>query len=313
MSHVPPETGVPVCYRHPGRESRIRCQRCDRPICPDCMRDAAVGFQCPSCITEGAKSTRQAMAPYGGTRSADPRLTSFGLVGLNVFVWVLVLVTGWQNSPLINRLALVPRGTCESMANVGRSYSGVFSEQVCTTRTGGDGKWIPGVADGSVYQLLTSMFMHVEIWHIAGNMFALYLLGPQLESVLGRTRFLALYFVSGLAGSAVVYLFADEYSATLGASGAIFGLFGALLVIVRKVGGDLRSILTLVVVNVVITFAIPNVSWQGHLGGFVGGLVVTAILVYAPRGRRTQVQAGGIGLVAVLVAAGIVLRTLALT
>ena len=127
------------------------------------------------------------------------------------------------------------------------------------------------------------MFTHVEVWHIGFNMLALWFLGPQLEAVLGRTRFLALYFVSLLAGSALVYWLAAEDSATLGASGAIFGLIGALLVVAYKVGGDVRGLMVWLGLNVVITFLFPNVSWQGHLGGFVGGVLVGAVLVYAPR------------------------------
>lgn len=308
----PPDTGTPVCYRHPGREANIRCQRCGRPICPDCMRDAAVGFQCPSCVNEGRKTTRQAVAPYGGSRSANPALTSFGLIGINVFVWVLVLVTGWQDSPIVERLSLVPKGLCSSLADPSSYYSTVHTHAVCATVQNGDGHWTPGVADGAYWQLISSLFMHVQIWHIAGNMLALYVLGPQLEAVLGRARFLALYLVSGLAGSAVVYWASDEYGLTLGASGAIFGLFGAFVVLVHKVGGDLRAIGGLIAVNVFITFAVPHVSWQGHLGGFLGGLAVTAILAYAPRPRRTLVQAVGVGALVVLIAVAIAVRTAAL-
>ena len=100
-----PAPGVPVCYRHAGRESHIRCQRCDRPICPECMRDAAVGFQCPSCIKEGARSTRQAVGAYGGRRSDDPAATSYALMVVNIAVWVGVVVTGWGSSRLLDLLS----------------------------------------------------------------------------------------------------------------------------------------------------------------------------------------------------------------
>ncbi len=156
---------------------------------------------------------------------------------------------------------------------------------------------------------MTSGFAHVEVWHIGFNMVALWFLGPQLEAVLGRTRFLALYFISLLAGSALVYWLADEGSATLGASGAIFGLLGALMVVAYKVGGDVRGLMVWLGLNVAITFLFPNVSWQGHLGGFVGGVLVGAVLVYAPRARRTAVQAAGLSVISVLVIAAIVART----
>ena len=105
------QTGVPTCYRHPGRETYIRCQRCDRPICPDCMRDAAVGFQCKNCIADGAKQTRSGRTAYGGQRSANPHLTSSVLIGINLAVWLLIVATGWQQSEWIFRLGLVPDWT----------------------------------------------------------------------------------------------------------------------------------------------------------------------------------------------------------
>lgn len=310
MTDGPPEVGVPVCYRHPDWESHIRCQRCSRPICPDCMRDAAVGFQCPACIAEGAKTTRSAQSAYGGKRSGNPATTTIALIGINVFVWVLVLVTGWHESRLVSRLALVPKGVCESRADTGFYNTG--SEGVCNRLNAGDGRWVPGIADGSYWELLSSMFLHVEIWHIAVNMLSLWILGPQLESVLGRVRFLALYLVSGLAGSTLGYWAQDEHTLGLGASGAIFGLLGALLVIVHKIGGELRQIFTLLALNAVVTVVVPNVSWQAHLGGFLGGVAVTALLVYAPRPRRGQLQALGLGAIVALLAVAVVLRSASL-
>ncbi len=305
-------TGVPTCYRHPDRETWIRCQRCEKPICPDCMRDAAVGFHCPDCVKEANKGSRQNRAMYGGERSADARLTSYVLIGINVFIWLAVVATGWKNSELISRLALVPKGTCESLSSSGY-YPSAVGEQLCTLGTQGDGSWVPGVADGAVWQLITSQFLHVEIWHIAGNMLALWMLGPQLEAVLGRMRFVALYLLSGLAGSVAVLWLSGPSGLTLGASGAIYGLFGAYAVIAHKARGDLRSIATLLAVNLFITFAIPNISWQGHLGGIVGGALIAAVIAYAPRARRSLVQGLGLaGFLLVLVAL-IALRIAALT
>ncbi len=270
------------------------------------MRDASVGFQCPDCVKEGAKATRSGRTAYGGTRSDNPALTSQVLIALNVAVWVGVLVTGWNESRLIPRLALLPRGLCESIAEPGAFY-GAAVEAACR---GGDARWVSGVSDGAYWQLVTSMFLHVEIWHLAANMLALFLLGPQIEAVLGRARFLALYLVSGLAGSATVYWLASEFGITLGASGAIYGLFAALAVIVHKIGGDLRSLGGLLLINLVITFAVPNISWQGHLGGFVGGALITGLLVYAPKGpRRPRVQWLGIAGLGVLVLAAVVARS----
>ncbi len=297
-----PESGVVVCYRHPGREANIRCQRCTRPICPDCMRDAAVGFQCPECVKAGAKSTRSGRATYGGARSADPTLTSKVLLAINAAVWVAVLATGWTTSRLVDLLGLTPRGGCVQ----GNLIYGV-DRATCDASSG---TYVPGVVDGAYWQLVTNMFLHVQVWHIAANMLALYVLGPQVEAALGRARFLALYLVSGLVGSATVYWLSAEYGTTLGASGAIYGLFAALAVIVLKVGGDLRSLGGLLLVNLLITFAVPNISWQGHLGGFLGGALITALVVYAPAGpRRTTVQWLGIGGLVALTVLAIVLRS----
>ena len=127
------------------------------------------------------------------------------------------------------------------------------------------------------------MFTHEEALHIGLNMLALYFLGPMLENVLGRARFLALYLVSGLAGSAAVMLLSDPNTPTLGASGAIFGLVGALAVLVLKVGGQVQAVCSSSGCNLVFTFTVSGISWQGHIGGLVGGVLVGAAMVYAPR------------------------------
>ena len=169
-----------------------------------------------------------------------------------------------------------------------------------------------GVADGAWWQLVTSQFTHVQLWHIAGNMLALYVLGPQLEAVFGRVRFLAIYLLSGLAGSVTVLWLSPEIGLTVGASGAIYGLFGALSVVAHKVGGNLRSLFALLAINVFITFAVPNISWQGHLGGLVGGALIAALMVYAPRERRALVQWAGMAVLTVSLLALATVRTLAL-
>jgi membrane associated rhomboid family serine protease len=295
---------VPQCYRHPGREARIRCQRCDRPICPDCMNDAAVGFQCPTCIAEGKKTTRAGRTPYGGLRPTDASLTSGVLIAVNVAVWFAVTVTGGNSSRLVDLLALRPNGLC---------VAGGGAFDVGRAECVDNGTWLPGFVDGAYWQIVTAGFTHVTILHIGFNMLALWIIGPQLELALGRARFLALYFLSLLAGSAVVLWAGSEFQATLGASGAIYGLFAALLVLALKVGGDVRQLLVLIGINVFLTFALPNISWQGHLGGFLGGLVIAAALVYAPRQHRTQFQVGALALVSVLIALAVAGRIATLT
>lgn len=272
------------------------------------MRDAAVGFQCPACVAEGAKATRAGRTAYGGVRPTNPGATTLTLIGINLAVWVAILATGWRSSELVQRLALSPLGTC--FTSDGRGYFPGATEVMCQAP---GTRYVPGVADGSVWQLATSMFAHVEIWHVAFNMLALYAFGPQLELALGRARFLALYLLSGLSGSAFVYWLSAEYSATLGASGAIFGLMGALLVITYKVGGNVQSLLTWIGINVVITVVGSSfISWQGHLGGFLGGVAITAALVYAPRQRRTALQVAALAGIGLLLVLAIVARTLVL-
>lgn len=268
------------------------------------MRDAAVGFQCPQCIAEGARATRSRRTAYGGLRPTDASITSGVLIALNVAVWLAIMVTGGAGSRLVELLALRPSGLC---------LSGGGGFDVSEAQCQGHGTWLPGFADGAYWQVLTSGFTHVAILHIAFNMFALWVIGPQLELMLGRVRFLALYFLSLVAGSTAVLWAAPEFQPTLGASTAIYGLFAALLVLALKVGADVRQLLMLIGINVFITFAVPNISWQGHLGGFVGGALVVGALVYAPKRHRTAYQVAGLSLVGVLLVVAILARTAALT
>lgn len=301
-----PPVGVPTCYRHSDRETWIRCQRCERPICPDCMREAAVGFQCPDCIAEGRRSMRQAKTAYGGQISTNPGLTSLVLIGINAIVWIAIMATGERTSRLVDYLALRARGLCSD----GESYL-LTTQQACEAGT--VSLWVPGVSDGALWQMLTSLFVHVQPLHLGFNMLALWVLGPQLEAVLGRARYLALYLLSGLAGSVAVYWLSAEFGTTLGASGSVFGLMGALVVVGIKLGGNVQGLLFWIGLNLVITFAVPNVSWQGHFGGLVGGAAIAAVLVFAPRERRTTLQVAGLSALGAVLVLATVLRTLTLT
>jgi len=286
------------CYRHPATATYIRCQRCGRPICGECMISAAVGFQCPDCVAEGARQTRQHEGPYGGSRSANPNLTTIVLIAINAFVWAAISATGGTLSRLVNTLALLPVGRCLSASDP-RSYYPDAGAEAC--RMMSDGSWTPGVAEGAVWQLFTSAFTHIEIFHIGMNMLALWFLGPSLERALGRVRFLAVYLISALAASVVVMWLSDPSASTLGASGGVFGLIGALLVLAYKVHGDVRNVLIWLGINVVYTFVGPgNISWEGHLGGLIGGLAAAIIVVYAPRQGRARLQL--LGLIGVTVA-----------
>ena len=266
---------MPVCYRHPDKETWIRCQRCEKPICPDCMRDASVGFQCPDCVKEGARSTRQGKAVYGGKRlTGNPMATTFALIAANLVGFFAIRSGGGR---VLDALALLPQSSTRG-----------FQE-------------VEGVSGGAYWQVLTSAFSHYDVLHLGFNMLALYFLGPMLEQVLGRLRFLAVYFVSAFTASAAVMLLSNPNSQTLGASGSIFGLMGALVVVAFKVKADLRQILFWLGLNLVFTFYnTGSISWQGHLGGLLGGALTAAIIVYAPRKRREVIQWTGIVLVLVV-------------
>jgi membrane associated rhomboid family serine protease len=274
------------------------------------MNDAAVGFHCPDCVAEGRRTTRQGRTAYGGLRPGSDGLVSKVLIAINAAVWVLIMVTGGQNSAWVFRLSLIPRGLCVATQHAGNYYPGVHSSGICSTTP--DGSWI-GVAAGDWWQPLTSMFAHVAVLHIGFNMLALWILGPQLEMVLGRLRFVALYLLSGFVGSAAIYLLAPEDSTSLGASGAIFGLMAALLVVAYKSRADVSQLMVWIGINAALTFFASGISWQAHVGGFVGGLLLAGVLVYSPRQNRTVWQAAGFAGVAILVALAFAVRTAALT
>lgn len=297
-----PPVGVPTCYRHPDRETWIRCQRCEKSICPDCMRDAAVGFQCPSCVAEGRKSVREATGAYGGVVNRSPgRITSV-LLGIIVVVWVAITASGGADSILVEWFAMRVDGWCGVVGQPGLGYPDVSTAWTCSSIP--DTRWYPGAADGGVWRLLTHAFLHVHVWHIAMNALALWQLGPQLERLFGVTRFLALYLVSAIAGGVAVLWLGHG---AVGASGALFGLLAAQLVVARKVNADTSSLASTLVLGVIIS-VLPGISWQGHLGGFLGGGAVAAILAYAPKERRGLVQAVGVAAVVAVLAGLTVLK-----
>ncbi|MEU5881063.1 rhomboid family intramembrane serine protease [Spirillospora sp. NPDC047279] len=289
------DTPVPTCYRHPGRETYVRCTRCDRYICPECMRDAAVGHQCVECVAEGNKSVRQTRTRLGARdrRDATPVVT-YSLVGLCVLVYLAEIV--WP-ARMISEFAM---------------WGGVGRFDVLVPDA--------GVAGGEWYRLVTGTFLHeplsaggFALTHILFNMWALWLLGPPLERELGRVRFLALYMAGGLGGSVLTYLVAPD-QVGVGASGAIFGLFAAFFVIGRKLGGEVGPILFILVLNLVITFSwTSKISWQAHIGGLVAGALLAVAYAYAPEARRKIVNVAAPVIILVVFAALVVVKTSQLT
>ncbi|NLU69492.1 rhomboid family intramembrane serine protease [Streptomyces sp. HNM0574] len=283
--------GPAYCYRHPDRETGISCTRCERPICPECMIAAAVGHQCPECVRDGGGTGASpgAMRPRtlaGGMLTSDPRLVTKVLLGINVAVFLAVQIAG--------------DGLRDSMLLFGRAMTEHFGP-------------VEGVAEGQWYRLVSAMFLHQEVWHVLMNMLGLWFLGPPLEQALGRVRFIALYLLSGLGGSALTYLIADPAQPSLGASGAIFGLFGAAAVLMRRLRQDMRPILVLLAVNLVLTFTWSGIAWEAHVGGLVAGAAIAYGMVHAPREHRALVQWGVCVAVGLAVVALCVVRTLQLT
>ncbi|MFF5186696.1 rhomboid family intramembrane serine protease [Streptomyces sp. NPDC000345] len=281
------DSGLPSCYRHPGRETGVRCTRCERPICPECMVSASVGFQCPECVRAGTGTGQPPAASRprtlaGGTVADDPRLVTKILIGLCLAVYLVQLAVG---DDFTVRFELL-----------GRAYVPALGD-------------VEGIAEGQWYRLLTPMFLHGGVVHILFNMLSLWWLGGPLEQALGRARYLALYFVSGLAGSALTYLLAEPNQPSLGASGAIFGLFGATAVLMRRMRYDMRPIVTLLVINLIFTFGWSNIAWQAHIGGLVAGVLIGYGMVHAPRGHRALVQYGTCALVLAAVVVVTLLRT----
>ncbi|MFI2210362.1 rhomboid family intramembrane serine protease [Streptomyces sp. NPDC020141] len=283
--------GLPSCYRHPGRETGISCTRCERPICPECMVSASVGFQCPECVKDGSGTGHSPAANRprtiaGGSVAEDPFLVTKILIGLNAAVFALVLVLGGR---FVAETELI-----------GLAISPQLGE-------------IVGVADGQWYRLLTAVFLHQEVPHILFNLLGLWFLGRMVEPALGRGRYLALYLISGLGGSALAYLIAAPNQPSLGASGAIFGLMGAFAVLARRSNLDMRPVALILAISLLLTFTRPDISWEGHIGGLVAGTLITLGMVYAPRERRTLVQLGVSGAVLLAIVITVMARTAALS
>ncbi|MBA3717066.1 MAG: rhomboid family intramembrane serine protease [Actinobacteria bacterium] len=267
------------CYRHPDRETGLSCSDCGRPICTDCMTAAPVGLRCPEHAThrpKPAQVARTAARTVGRAGlSARNAYVTQALIAINVGVYILTVVQGaGLNSPGGN----------------------VFSKGLL---------FGPLVADGDWWRLITSAFLHANLLHLLFNMLALWWFGAPIELFLGRARFVLLYLVSGLAGSAGALL-ASPTAATVGASGAIFGILGAALVLERQrmyvLGG---SALTIIVINIVFTFTVSGISVGGHFGGLVGGGLAMLALSHFGRTHPTYGRNGLPGIVGVIVVGAI--------
>jgi membrane associated rhomboid family serine protease len=248
-----------TCYRHPSRETGVSCSNCGRPICPDCMTTTPVGMRCPECSRERTKVVRA-----GGIANV-PRVT-YALIAINVIVFLtegsgVFSFGGAASGTVVEEGGLI--GSFPGLPNI-------------------------GVAHGQPWRIVTSGFLHENLLHIGFNMWVLYVLGMMLEPALGRLKFAVVYGVSLLCGS-LGALLVSPHSLTVGASGAIFGLMGAAAVEMRarQIPIMQSGVGSLILINLVISFTIPGISWGGHVGGLLGGALVAVIFQLAAR-RRAQ-------------------------
>ena len=240
-----------TCYRHPDRRAGVVCQRCDRPICPDCMRQASVGFHCPECTKQGAQKIVRPQQLFNQRPAA-----TLTLIALNVLVFIV---------------GIGPGGTTkDSFVYDG----GLIARAIDPLRM-----QLIGLGEGEWYRLISSGFLHANFLHIGFNMFVLYRLGQLLEPALGRTRFVLLYFVAMLGGALGVMVL-DSNALTVGASGAVFGLMGGAVAVFRSRGINIMQtgLGATILLNLVFTFSIPGVSIGGHVGGLIVGFVAGWIL-----------------------------------
>jgi membrane associated rhomboid family serine protease len=276
------QAAPPVCYRHPGRLTRVSCTRCGRPACPECLRPAAVGHQCLDCIRGGNRTVRRPTGRFGGAIVSRARVTQ-ALIALNIVLYLILLA----HPSLAVDWGMLSRATVNGQP--------------------------AGVAAGQWYRLLTSAFLPptggLGLLDIAFNLWALLIVGPPMERQLGAVRYIAVYLASAIGGSVAFYFLAPQNELALGASGAIFGLFGAWFVIARRLRLDARVIVFLIVVNLALDFAARHyIAWQAHVGGLVTGGLLTAAYVYAPRRNRGATQLAATVAVLAILALGVIIR-----
>jgi membrane associated rhomboid family serine protease len=290
-TRLPDDLEVEHCYRHPQRETGVSCSNCGRPICHECMIEAPVGFRCPECVKEqNARGSRAKVVTRGQIRSrwgaaggmpGGAPVTKV-LIGINVALFLAELLFGavgamggGSTGMLVDMGALVP------------AYVAVKHEY---------------------WRLFAAMWLHGGLLHVAFNMYALYIGGSYLEMIAGKGKYLAIYLIAGVAGNVAVYLLAAPISVTIGASTAIFGIFGALFTYSlhnrdSAVGRALQSMGTVILINLVITFVVPGISWQGHVGGLIGGvLAVEALTWFGQRDLRAPFGPRDVALLAAVVA-----------
>jgi membrane associated rhomboid family serine protease len=254
-----------VCYRHPGRETNVQCSNCGRPICPDCMTVTPVGMRCPECARQRTKVTRISPGLRVGAAPA-----TYVLIAINVVAFLAEIATG---------------GTLTGGGGSVYREGGLFG---------------PAIANGDWYRIVTAGFLHAGIFHIGFNMLALYFLGRLLEPAIGTARFLAVYFVSLLAGSFGALVITPD-ALTVGASGAVFGLMSTAFIVARHRGVEQLAgqIGFYIIINIFFTIGVSGISIGGHFGGLIAGALCGFLIVYAERRARRPVELEVLGMLAI--------------
>jgi membrane associated rhomboid family serine protease len=259
-----------TCYRHPDRETGVSCSNCGRPICPECMTSTPVGMRCPECARE---RTRVRSGPGAFSPTASKMPATITLIAINVIVFIAELATG---------------GGAASIGGGSLIHDA--------------GLRGPDIAAGDWWRVITGGFLHAGFLHLALNMYVLYVAGSILEPGIGTPRFLGIYFVSLLAGS-LGALIVDPNTTTVGASGAIFGLMGAVIVVAR--GRGVEQLATqfgiFVLLNLLLTFGVSGISIGGHIGGLIGGTVAALLVIFVEQRMRGQRQGYVIELIGIVV------------
>ncbi|HLS78553.1 MAG TPA: rhomboid family intramembrane serine protease [Nocardia sp.] len=275
---------APTCARHPDRVTGLSCTRCGRPACPECLRPASVGQHCVDCLRAASAEVRPVRTVAGApvAQVATPYVT-YGLIAVNLLFYAITVSQSGNlmdnfRSSLFLRLALVPSLVA-------------------------DGEWI---------RLIGAGFLHYGPMHLALNMFALYVIGIQVEPVLGRWRTLALYGVSLLGGSAACMLLEAPNSMAAGASGAVYGMFGVIAVLMFRLRMNPTQILVIIGINVFLSLSLPGISLWAHLGGLFAGTVATLGMLFGPEWLRvrdpaTARQVGSAAVAAVALASLVVI------
>jgi membrane associated rhomboid family serine protease len=271
-----------TCYRHPDRVTGLSCSECGRPICTECMTMAPVGIRCPEHSGRPQGVQRMTRGVQRASFEGRGAKVTRALIAVNVAVYVAELVQG---------------------AGVNGTNGSIYEHGVLVARAIDSHGHLVGVAYGDYWRLLTAAFLHYGPIHLLMNMFALFWFGSLLEQRIGSGKFLLLYLVSGLAGSAGA-LIASPLNPTVGASGAIFGVLGAGLVLERQrdyvFGG---SALGIIVINLIFTLSVPNISIGGHIGGLIGGAACALGMTRFGRVHAAYGRPGVLGVATMVVVA----------